>query len=107
MKQNWATIGDPLIDEILERIDLLRDIIGRTFDYSDHKKGMYQGSIWINEERIFSIFQKNILKYYEIDEQKFLDKIIDMDQQEIDVFLINAIKDAAKADYFLKYEKEW
>jgi len=30
-----------------------------------------------------------------------------MDQQEIDVMLIEAMRDAAHSDYWYRYEKDW
>jgi len=103
-------IFDPIKDEWMERIKVLKPIIGKTFEDPDHSKMMMCGSRWGDYDRIF----KNAISFASDDEKGFgippeeaLEKIKTLDQQEIDEFIIKGLKDAAGGDYWYRYEKDW
>jgi len=110
---NNKELFDPIKDKMIQRIKILKNIYGHTFDLTDHNKAIYKGSRWQNDERIFYLFCEELLKMFskelnnKVEKDKLLNYINSLNQQEIDKLLLNAIIETAQCDYYYKFEKEW
>ena len=105
-------------DELLPRIETLKGMYGASFGDPDHDKNLMKGSRWEDDTRIFQIFCGDVIEKVAKEqglphhqsrdaEDQAVDEIHAMDQQEIDVMLIEAMRDAAHSDYWYRYEKDW
>lgn len=107
-------IFKPIKEQSLKRISKLKEIIGKTFSNPDHNKNLMKGSRWNEDDRIFYIFCGDVIEkvskernVQKVSEEEAFKELLAMDQQEIDLLLIAAMKDAAHSDYWYRYEKDW
>jgi hypothetical protein len=110
------SVFDQFRDDFMKRIELLKVPYGASFKDTDHDKSLMKGSRWFDDERIFYNFCSQMIERtakeqgistWSLDHQEAVKKILTMDQQEIDVELIEAMRDAAHGDYWYRYEKDW
>lgn len=112
------SIFDPIRDEGIKRIILLKKYIGKTIgdDGFQNKGSLLKGYRWNDNDRIFytacGMAIQHVNKeagnvYYEKNEEGALEYMQSLNQQELDQYYINAMLDAASCDYYYTYEKDW
>lgn len=111
------SVFDAIRKESIERIKILKPIIGNTFEDTDKDKMLEKGSRWRDEDRIFYTACGDVMEHISktenrnfnnrASEKEALDFMKMSDQQELDQFFIHAMLDAAGSDYWYHYEKEY
>lgn len=81
---------------LVDRIILLRRFLNTYYKDIDHSKMFKKGFRWKDNDKIIHFFQRELDK-----------NISEINQQDIDLRIINALKEAGKADYWYTYEKEY
>ena len=82
-------------------IQELRNQFGQSFQSTDHDKQLMKGHRWNDDDRIIRIAYNNKPK-----EEGYAD-LVSLSSKELEARLIDALRNAASADYYYKYEKEW
>ena len=103
------SVFDPIKDKWMKRIGIFKPIISKTFEDVDHDKMKMRGRRWGDNERVF----QNAISFVSykgstpLSPEDTLQKIKTLDKQEIDEFIIKGLEDAAGADYWYTYEKDY
>jgi len=109
-------IFEPIKEEMVERIKLLRVMFDRTFTSPDHGKMLMKGGRFMDNDAIFLSFCQNVIERLNKEGMKFdakvsaetaLEEIKKMSQQDKDQRILDVLSDKASTDYYYRYEKSY
>lgn len=87
--------SDKLCNAILSRIPDMRKVFDKGYpDDVDHDNQLYKSTRYHDDMRVIHVLESNI-------EEKYLD------QSRLDNHILAILKDAANADYYYRFEKDY